>query len=312
MRKTKTLNFFIICGLLVATFTLNYSSSNEFENIIPAKSSENNNFLGCMNSCLEAIVFSDLEEFKDELINFLSNYRVSVFYESLNDNFKFKYNENEVYFAASLIKLLVGLYIYDMVSKDLIDLDKEIRYESRHSWTGSEEMSKLNVGTMVSLRDLVKFSTNVSDNTAHKMLFEYIGYNTLREYARSIGITTMLSTNNSWGNISAVDANILLRQIHYFIENNEDLGREFKNFMINDIDNILSLATDYPVAHKFGLTFPVFHNIGIVYHETPYIIIILTKHSKDDYETIINDIHKKIIELHNKYLNIKKTYCLSK
>lgn len=46
----------------------------------------------------------------EELNNyFRGNYRVSVYYEDINTGFRYKYRENEVYYGASLIKLLEAM-----------------------------------------------------------------------------------------------------------------------------------------------------------------------------------------------------------
>ena len=317
--KSYVISGIIVYGILVMFFTyafLNmfYSEKQELTQNIP-KIKEvkiNPNYSKCLNQLLNEEIFSELEEEKQELINYLNSYRVSFYYTSLIDDYNYTYNESKVYFGASLIKLLDALYIYDLASKDVIDLEETIKYESKYGWTGSEEMSKIPVGSMVSLRDLVKYAITVSDNTAHQMLLSYIGHNTLREYARSLGIKVMLNNSSDYGNISADDANTLLKMVYEFIKNNDILGNELKSYMMNTDGNVLQTGTDFKVAHKYGLAQNYFHDMGIIYHPFPYSLVVLTEHndSKQSYETIISDIHSRIRKLHNKYIDIKRTYCL--
>ena len=48
---------------------------------------------------------------------------------------------------------------------------------------------------------------------------------------------------------------------------------------------------------KYGYYDVYYHDVGIVYSDNPYIIVVLTKHGKGDYKNIVSDISKKIYEL---------------
>ena len=80
-----------------------------------------------------------IEEFKeseltDELRESISNlnthlrgkYNASVSYKDLVTGFKYSYKEDEVFYGASLIKLLGALYIYEKALEEELDLDEMI------------------------------------------------------------------------------------------------------------------------------------------------------------------------------------------
>ena len=62
-------------------------------------------------------------------------------------------------------------------------------------------------------------------------------------------------------------------------------------------------------AHKYGQYQRIYHDIGIVYGDYPYIVTILTEHGKSDFVSIIKDINGRIYQLHELYNNNRVTYC---
>ena len=132
------------------------------------------------NNCL-------LEEYNDkdqtenlqnkinETNQFLSKYNTSVGYQDTLTKFNYKYNENKVYYAASTIKMLDALYIYEKASNGELDLNETMTYSSKYLRGASIKMGKKSYGDKVKLRDLVNYAVIYSDNIAHAMLLDYIG-----------------------------------------------------------------------------------------------------------------------------------------
>lgn len=251
-------------------------------------------------------VTEEIVKLQNELNFVLENYNVSVYYEDLNSGFDYKYNENEVIYGASLIKLVDALYLYD----NDIDFNNTMKYESKYIKASSKGMDSRTVGEEVSLLDLMKYSLTVSDNTAHVMLVDYIGYNNLRDYGRSLGASAILNGvgGEKYGNQTANDTNIYLKRA-YEIMTEENDGNYLREFMSNDYQNHLLLDNKVDVAHKYGSYSSYFHNIGIVFDENPYTISILTHHGNGNYKEIIKNIHKKINEIHLTFRDNRKTLC---
>lgn len=248
---------------------------------------------------------------KDELINYLKdNYETSVLYEDLNSGFNFSYNSDVIYYAASTIKSLDALYIYTKAASGEINLDDTMTYTSKYKWGSSKEMSKLSYGTEVSLRDLVKYAINVSDNSAHQMLISYIGKSNLKEFGNSLGAKNTLIGADNFGNIDVYDAIIYMKAINDFINNNPKLGAELKSYFIEAEQNDLELPDEgILAAHKYGQYSYYYHDIGIVYDDDPYVVAILTLEGKHDYEEIVKDINKHVYELHKFYNEEKEKMC---
>lgn len=255
---------------------------------------------------------SEILEAEDNLTNYLKeNYDVSVIYEDLNIGFTYSYNSDVVYYGASLIKALDGLYIYTKASEGEINLDDTMVYSSKYKWSSSREMSKYKYGDEVTIRDLVKYAITVSDNTAHQMLISYIGRSNLKEFGNSLGAKNTLSgTSDNFGNITAIDALIYVKAINKFINENEELGNELKSYFVAADQNGL----DFPeqgiqAAHKYGEYKYYYHDIGIVYDNKPYAVTIMTLEGNRDFVDKVRDINNHIYELHNLYYSNREKSC---
>ena len=268
------------------------------------------------NSCLdrkysEETLSEDVKNKMNELTSYLSEtYEVSVKYEDLSSGFVYTYNSDKVYYAASTIKSLDALYIYTKAAQGEISLDETMEYTAKYKWSSSKEMSKLEYGTKVTLRDLVKYAVVVSDNSAHQMLVSYIGRNNLKEFGQSLGAKNTLVGADNFGSIDVNDAIIYMKAVNDFINNNEILGEELKSYFVQAEQNDLELP-EYGIeaAHKYGQYSYYYHDIGIVYDDSPYVVAILTLEGGSNFEEKVKDINKHIYEMHKFYNDKKKELC---
>jgi len=248
------------------------------------------------------------EELKKYILNKYPN--TSIKYFNLNTKLDFSYNEKEVYYGASLIKVLTALYIYEEAIENPSILDNTMIYTSKYVKAYSLEMKKRKVGEKVTIRDLVKYSISVSDNSAHFMLVDYIGFDKLKEYGNSIGNKYTLIGGDKYGNIDLNDAFNYMYLVNKYI-NEEKLGKELRKSFDNEYYNYL-IFDDVNVLHKYGFHKMYFHDIGIVEDKNPYIIVILSRYGLNDKETILKNISSKVRDFHNYYENLIEKVCVSK
>ena len=121
------------------TFTNTYEYliekiNNQKKNHDEKKQQENNQKLEAdYNNCLEQ-KYSEEEKsekiikLENELNDYLKNYSLSVKFVDINSNYTFSYNESKVYYAASTIKMLDAIYIYENALEGNIDLDTTKKY----------------------------------------------------------------------------------------------------------------------------------------------------------------------------------------
>jgi hypothetical protein len=237
----------------------------------------------------------DTSKEETELNDYVSNYDVSVYYEELDNNYVYKYNEDEKYYGASLIKLVDALYLID----NKIDLNATMKYEKKYYDGVSECMSGYHYGDEISLNTLITCAISVSDNTAHMMLISYIGFDNLKNYGESLGATNILDGGDNFGTQSAKDINIYLKRL-YELKNYSDSKYLFK-IMQNNEFGFLNIGESINVSHKYGQYDVYFHDVGITFDTHPYTISVLTRMGNENYDEVIQEISQKVAKIHTKY-----------
>lgn len=202
----------------------------------------------------------------DPIVKYIknNNYDVSIGYYNLITGKKYFYRENEVYYGASLIKTLDAIYLYD---KNLVN---------------------------DSIKNYIKTAISISDNDSHYYLVDYIGKENLRKYGINLGAKNTLAGGDYYfGNTTVYDQLVYLKKLYTISKNNEEL----KSFFINDYGNYIKI-NNLTTMHKYGYLGQYYHDVGIIFDSSPYIVIILTKHGNDDKEKIINNLSKLIYQYH--------------
>ena len=232
------------------TFTNTYEYliekiNNQKKNHDEKKQQENNQKLEAdYNNCLEQ-KYSEEEKsekiikLENELNDYLKNYSLSVKFVDINSNYTFSYNESKVYYAASTIKMLDAIYIYENALEGNIDLDTTKKYTKNFKVLYSAGLEKHKIGDMISLRDLVKYAITVSDNSAHQMLVDYIGFTNLKKYGNSLGAKNTLIGGDNFGQIDTNDSIAYLTELYKFINDNSALSKELKSYFIESDENFL-------------------------------------------------------------------------
>lgn len=306
------LTLYIICASLGIITYKNYNNFVTYKKglkLATTKEEKEAKYNECLKKDIgEEEITEEILNMQEKLNNMLKKYNVAVYYEDLNSGFNYKYKETKVIYGASLIKLVDALYLYDKK----IDLNNTMVYKSKYIITPARGMKTRKLGESITLNDLINYSLSVSDNTAHAMLLDYIGYNNLRDYGRSLGATAILkNSGEKYGSQIAQDTNIYLKKAYEIMTNTSKYkdGYLLREYMSNDFQNYLLLDNEQDIAHKYGSYDNYFHDIGIVFDENPYTISILTLHGNGNYKKIINMIHKEINELHLTFRNNRKNSC---
>ena len=106
-----------------------------------------------------------------------------------------------------------------------------------------------------------------------------------------------------FGVINAFDMMMYLEALYKYFLTDTILSRELKEYMINPSYEIITSknVNNKEFVRKYGSFGIAYHEIGIVYDEKPYIMIILTQ--KDQLEEnikkkYINNVARKILKIH--------------
>lgn len=248
----------------------------------------------------------------NELLNSLDN-NVSIYFEELNNEYTFTYNENQTQYAASIIKLFEASYLIENARAGIINLDDTITYTSSYATIAGLKLSTRTIGEEITIRDLIDYSISVSDNGAHIMLINYIGVNELKEYAQNtLNATLTISESDKYGYLTVNDTNKLLKHIYDLIQVDDEYTELLVTAMNNTYYNALNFD-DITFLHKYGYYGRYFNNIGIYNSDNPYLISIFTLYGHPDQGSTekINELSKQIYNIYNTNLELKEEYCYS-
>ena len=311
----------IIFLVIISAFLLSYYELDDIKGLLPVNKTylkeierkQKEDYETCLKEPFkEEELTIDLVNKENEINEFIKNknYQASFKYEDLTTNFTYSYDASKIYYGCSLIKLVDAIYLINKAILGEIDLDKEtVVYKASYKKDSSLEMDKRHIGEAISLRDLITYAITVSDNTAHMMLIDYIGFNNLKSYGQSLGAKVILSGGDKYGNQTANDTNIYLKEAYRIITENAEYGPFLKEIMGNNNRNAFN-TEDIKIYHKYGSWSIYYHDIGLNLDiENPYAISILTLHEGRNYQEVVQNIHAKVKELHDMFNENRKKTC---
>ena len=199
----------------------------------------------------------------------LNGYNVSIGYYNLITGKTYLYDENKIYYGASLIKTLDAIYLYD---NNLVTSD---------------------------LKDYIEAAIERSDNDAHYYLINYIGKNNLKDYGISLGAKYTLYGNDNYGSTNVIDQMIYMKKLFALSKNNDEL----RNLFINNYGNYMQIDGVINM-HKYGYYGKYYHDVGIFFDDEPYVLVILTEHGNNNEKDVINDISNLMYKYHRNVLKL--------
>ena len=267
-----------------------------------------NNYDKCLKNNDTSFSTIDID---NELTNFLKKYHTSVFYEDIKTKKTFKYNEEESYYSASIIKIADVLLLYKNVEENKISLNDHLSNLNSINLNKSKNINSANIDSLT-YKDVLKYLIENSDNRAHLLLVDNMGFDNVANFQKSLGLNYYIKDNNYYASIDIHDAEIYLKEL-YKLLNNKKYGKDLYTYFTNDNYNYLTFKDKKITAvHKYGYYNTVFHDMGITYDKNPYYVAILTNEGQNNYEKILPDIANKIYDYHQKYYLLKKEYCQNK
>lgn len=267
----------------------------------------------CINSSIDVNNLPDsISLIVDELNKFYnsSNNYFAFKYKDIYTGFSISYNEEQNIFAASTIKAPKDIYIYEMASNGLIDLDEEIVYTGNYYNNGTGILKDKEIGGKYNIRTLVEYSTVHSDNAAHNMLMDKYGRDNMLEFWKDKGTNVIFNSNDNWGLINAHDASIYMDELYKFYLEDSEYGGELMNNFINSTTKFIVGKNNYKVANKSGWSGSAMHDVSIVFADNPYIVVGLSNlGDTDDYWEYFNKINDLAYRIHTEYWKYKMSVC---
>ena len=96
-------------------------------------------------------------------------------------------NADEPFETASTIKVYILAALFDAIEKGKASLSDMLEYKTSHTIDGSGVMNSLEVGTVLSVKNLATLMIIVSDNIATNILIDYLGVDVINECIQALG-----------------------------------------------------------------------------------------------------------------------------
>lgn len=254
---------------------------------------------------------------------------ISVAYYDLTLEFELSFNEDVLMDPASMIKAPFALSLLMAASDEeaniakaraeyyasdnsgalfeepvrIFDMNKTITYtRAAYYRDGSGEIINSKDGTVYTYRDLFYHLLHCSDNVAYSVLMSEYGKEYLTSFAKSIGASSLLDTDATF---TASDGIKILKAIYEFTESDAYYASFMKDAMVNSRHTLLIPDSVSPAntAHKYGWDTDSYCDMGIVYADSPYLVIIMTNYDEGNQAKInyLQSILKLIHQFHSNF-----------
>jgi beta-lactamase class A len=209
----------------------------------------------------------------------------------LSTGYTLRFNENNIFPAASLIKLPILWEFFRQVEASQLIAGERISLAANHKVGGSGVLQALETGLNPTLKDLAVLMIIASDNVATNTLIHHLGMANINQTMQRLGLkATHLArqmmdfarARQGFENVTtAADMAYLLQLIlassHLTAESRQAMLHILKQQQLND-----RLSADWPeevvFAHKTGHLPGIEHDAGILYlDQRPIIVVALTQ-----------------------------------
>ena len=224
---------------------------------------------------------------KSEIISRLSSLPgdIGFYCKDLVSGESFGYRENDMFQAASVIKLPIYAVVMKLWAEGRLDLYEKLLCRDEDKLPPCGALYFFTGDVEVDINTLCGLMITISDNTATNLLINHLGLDFLNEQFKEIGLKdTHLerllfdaegSARGLENRIVPAEMGDLLERIyrHSFI-NEEVSCRMEKVLLEQQINHKIPgyLPEGTPVAHKTGEDDGITNDVGVVYGENPFVI----------------------------------------
>lgn len=215
----------------------------------------------------------------EQLLSILENYKFDVGFYAIDlvTQMSIGYNADQKFTTASTVKAGYALYCFKEIMAGNAELSDCMTYRQKHFISGSGSTQNSVYGTIFTIKVLLYRLLYNSDNVAYYMLLDFFGYDAYNEMMKELGCEHELSSKNKWGEYSAHELGLIWKEIYKFKDTCEE-GEMLWEYLTGNLYNEIKeeLPQYETVAHKSGWGTDGYHEAGIIYHDKPYIVVVMT------------------------------------
>lgn len=253
-----------------------------------------------------------IERIEREVEKTHSGTEISVYFRNLNNGPWFGINENTRFLPASLMKTTLLISYLKWWEDDPTLFEKKLKVGSE-VWLNQliPPEKKLEIGKEYTIYELLEYLIAYSDNTASRVLFEYIPSERQNKTFIDLGVP-LPEINNPGYTLTVKEYASFFRVLYnasYLSRKSSEEGLAILAKSAFKDGLVAPLPSGIQVAHKFwereiltqdGTTINQLHDCGIIYDKDyPYLLCVMTR-AKDtsiwDLSLIIRDVSKIIFE----------------
>ena len=218
-----------------------------------------------------------LIELIDEKVNeILGEYKdnVAIYFKNLNTNEEYSLNGDTYYVAASTTKVPLCMSILDDVNNGTKSINDILYFIESDREGGSGSLYYLDQIPNLTIDEAIYLSIVDSDNIAKNMLSRVTTLS-VTDYMRNISE----DNNIPYGNYTTANQfGKVLERLYENPENNPYYNNLINYMTETNYHDRLDKYIEYDkVAHKIGNYYRYYHDVGIIYGDDPYILVVLTK-----------------------------------
>jgi beta-lactamase class A len=237
------------------------------------------------------------EKMTEDLFRLAASYRgrVAIVLKDLQTGNVWQYHQDDLFPAASLIKVPVMLCVFNGINEGKISLSDRVVLRRKHRTGGSGSIKWFPDGTRLSVRELLYRMINESDNTATAMLLDTIGLDYVQAQLPKFGLfyteVNAEGLSIKSGRVprenytTAREMSMLMERIY----RGELVSRASSELMMDILKHrratrsrlAKGLPRGWELAHKTGLLRQACHDVAVVL--TPYgdyQLTVLTGHNR--------------------------------
>lgn len=241
---------------------------------------------------------TELNETFDNIIEqYKGNNEIGIVYKNFSTGYKYSQEDNKYFTAASTIKVVYAMRIYDRVRNGEVSEDADIYYNPNHLEEGNGQITNNNKKNSYKLDYVIQNMIQYSDNTATNMLVgdSVTAADLLIKYFNSLGVN--LSMEEAQKNrITPAMMEVVWTKLYNERDKYSKLIKYLEDSEAGEV--IKEGIPNKKIASKYGAIEANYHETAIVFGDKDYILLIYTNKLNNSKQAI-KDISKKIDEITN-------------
>ena len=241
---------------------------------------------------------TELNETFDNIIEqYKGNNEIGIVYKNFSTGYKYSQEENNYFTAASTIKVVYAMRIYDRIRNGEVSEDADIYYNENHLEEGNGEITNSKKKNSYKLDYVLQNMIQYSDNTATNMLVgdSATASDLLAKYLDSLGVN--LSMEEAQKNrITPAMMEAVWTKLYNERDKYSKLIKYLEDSEAGEV--IKEGVPNKKIASKYGALDANYHETAIVFGDKDYMLLIYTNKLNKSKQAI-KDIAKKIDEITN-------------